>query len=275
MLLKKLIASMRAPAAAQDTPVEYPLETEEKLARLHARADVARHLDILHGDVRVGTERYVDLHSRCLERTGTALTGYTVFQRFQTRRELLQYFLATLDVPGTRGECGSYRGATALLLCHAWRSVRPDFAGEGFYLIDSFSGTREATAHDLIAVRERGGATRMTPFFEAGKTDITADLVRGYFSDFPKTRICAGWVPEVFSQLPETPWAFLHLDLTLYEATLAALQYFHPRLAPGGALVCTGGLHCPGVQQAVEAFSATHDTPYIALGYGERIFLNA
>lgn len=276
MLFKKLVAAMRAPAPAQKAPeAEYPLETEAKLSRLHARAAVGRHLDILHGDVRVGTESYIDLHTRCLEQTGTALTPYTVFQRFQTRRDLLRYFMATLDVPGARAECGAYRGATALLLCHAWRSARPAFDGEGYYLLDSFSGTGESTARDFIPVREPGGATRMAPFFPAGKTDVTADLVRGYFGDFPKATVCAGWVPAVFAQLPDTAWAFVHLDLTLYDATLAGLTYFHPRLAPGGVLVCSGTLFCPGVQHAVDEFSAAHDAPYVVLGYGERVFLKA
>ena len=79
----------------------------------------------------------------------------------------------------------------------------------------------------------------------------------------------------MFAQLPETPWAFVHIDLTLYEATLAALRYFHPRLAPGGVLMCTGALFCPGVQHAVDEFSEAHDAPYVVLGYGARVFLKA
>ena len=275
MLFRKLVAAMRSSTTPKAPQADYPLEIEEKLSRLHGRAAVGRHLEILHGEERIGAERYLDLHSRCLQQTGTAITPYTVFQRFQTRRDLVRYFYSTLDVPGARAECGTYRGATALLLCHAWRSKRPAFEGEGFYLVDSFSGTHESTERDLIAVRGPAGETRMAPFFEARKTDVTPELVRGYFQDFPRTAICAGWVPEVFAQLPETAWAFVHVDLTLYEATLAALRYFHPRLAPGGVLVCTGTLFCPGVQHAVDEFSQAHDAPYVVLGYGERVFLKA
>jgi len=54
---------------------------------------------------------------------------------------------------------------------------------------------------------------------------VTLDL-RGYFSEFPRARVLEGWIPDVFSQVPPTPWAFVHLDLTLYEATLRALEYF-------------------------------------------------
>ena len=71
----------------------------------------------------------------------------------------------------------------------------------------------------------------MSPFFPPGKTDVSADAVRSYFSDFPHAQICAGWIPEVLHALPEQSWAFVHLDLTLYEATLAALRTRLPELA--------------------------------------------
>ena len=66
------------------------------------------------------------MYFRCLEDTGTVVTPFNVFQRFQTRHDLLRYFLETLDVRGARVECGAYRGATALLLCNAWRSRRAE-----------------------------------------------------------------------------------------------------------------------------------------------------
>jgi len=276
MLLSKLIKAMRpGPSADAGAPAEYPLELEAKLGRLHSRADVKRHLDILHGDLRIGGARYTDLYRRCLEETGTMVTPFSVFQRFQTRYDLVRYFLATLAVPGARVECGAYRGATALLLCHVMRSERPAFTGADFYLVDSFSGTSASTDHDLIAVRDPGGPPRRSSFFPPGKTDVTADSVRGFFGDFPEAKICAGWIPGVFDQLPSTPWAFVHLDLTLYEPTLAALRYFHPRLASGGVIICDGSVFCPGVQQAVDEFSGTNDAPYVWLGYRESVFVKA
>lgn len=276
MLLSKLIRAIRsAPSATGNTQAEYPLELEAKLNDLHSRAAVKKHLDILHGDLHIGGEPYTDLYSRCLDATGTMVTPFSVFQRFQTRYDLVRYFLATLDVPGARVECGAYRGATALLLCHVMRSRRPDFRGEDFYLVDSFSGTSASTDHDLIPIRDAGGPTRKAAFFPAGKTDVTADAVRGYFGEFPQAKICAGWIPAVFDQLPATPWAFVHLDLTLYEPTLAALRYFYPRLASGGVIICDGSVFCPGAQQAVDEFSTANAAPYVWLGYRESVFLKA
>jgi len=274
MLLKKLMQAVTGSSgSAVTSAVQYPLEVEARLSELHARTPVRRHLDILHGDLTIGAERYVDLYFRCLEETGTLLTPFTVFQRFQTRRDLVRYFLATLDVPGARAECGAYRGATALLLCHVWRSRQAGFTGSGFYLIDSFSGTSESTVHDHIPVRAAGGQPKMTAFFPPGKTDARVDEVRGYFRDFPNARICAGWIPAVFEQAAEKQWSFVHLDLTLYEPTLAALDYFYPALASGGVIVCDGSLFCPGVQEAVDEFCTRSNAAYVTLGYREVVFV--
>ena len=274
MLFRNLIAAtcsrlFRRAAGA----VEYPLEIEQKQNLLHSRAGVDRHLDILFRDISVGGENFTDLYRRCLAQTGTAVTPFNVFQRFQTRVDLVRYFLATLPVPGARAECGAYRGATALLLCHAWRSRQAGFRGDGFYLIDSFSGTSASGAHDLIPVRGADGTTRMDAFFESGKTDTSAELVRGFFGEFPQVQICAGWIPQVFETLPGRDWAFVHLDLTLYEPTLASLEYFYPRLNPGGVILCDGSIFCPGAQQAWVEFCATLDIAYISLGHRESVII--
>lgn len=270
MLIKALLAAAKSLIAGRaGGAVEYPLETEQKLNLLHGRARVNQHLDILFRDINVGNENFADLYLRCLGHTGTAVTPFNVFQRFQTRLNLVQYFLATLSVPGARAECGVYRGATALLLCHAWRSRQADFGGNDFYLIDSFAGTSASSEHDLIPVRGDDGTTRMEPFFPAGKTDTSPELVRGFFGDFPNVQICAGWIPQVFATLPERDWAFVHLDLSLYEPTLAALEYFYPRLGKGGVILCDGSIFCPGAEKAWDQFCTRHDIAHVTLGHRE------
>lgn len=247
--------------------IDYPLEIEEKLNRVHARAPVRAHLDVLYGGLRIGGESFVDLYSRCLARTGTLVTPFNTFQRFQTRHDLVRYFLATLALPGARVECGAYRGATALLLCHAWRSREPGFRGKGLHLMDSFTGTSASTAPDFIPVRDSASGARMQPFFPPGVSDVTPELVRSHFTEFPEVAIHAGWVPEVFELAGADRYAFVHVDLTLYEPTLAALDYFYPRLSAGGVIFCDGSIFCPGVTQAVERYCALHDVPYAALGH--------
>lgn len=274
MFFKKLFSSARPPNDNRPAiPVDYPLEIEAKLSGIHSRAPIKRHLDILHGELSIGGEPFTDLYFRCMADTGTVVTPFNVFQRFQTRHDLVRYFLATLAVPGARVECGAYRGATALLLCRTARSRDPSFDGKHFYLIDSFSGTSPSTRHDFIPVRGQGGETSMQPFFPPRTTDVKVEDVRACFREFPQARVLEGWIPAVFESLPDTKWAYVHLDLTLYEPTLAALNYFYERLSAGGALICDGSLFCPGAAQAIDSFAAAQDVAYVTLGHRESVFI--
>ena len=272
-MLKKFIAAtvnrLRGEAVSA---VEFPLETEARLNALHARAPVDHHLDVLFDGFNIGGEPYTRLYQRCLAETATPVTPFNVFHRFQSRRDLLQYFFATLDIPGARAECGAYRGATALLLAHAWHSRQPDFDGDGLYLIDSFVGTSASGPQDLIPVRD-GVDLRREAFFPVAQAGLTPELVRGYFGAFPKVKICADWIPQVFAPLADLRWAFVHLDVTLFAPTLAALEYFYPRLNSGGVIVCDGSPFCPGARAAWDDYCNAHNLAYIVLGNRETVLI--
>jgi len=263
-----------APAAAA-AATDLPLEEEQRLGGLHERAGYERHLDILYRDVRVAGLDFAPLYRRCLAATGTPVTAFNAFQRFQTRFELARYFLATLEVPGARAECGVYRGATALMLAELWRAREPSFDGEGLHLIDSFTGTSASVSQDLIAVRGSDGTIAREAFFPVGKSDTSPELVRGFMTAFPRAGIHAGWIPQVFATLPDLAWAFVHLDVTLYEPTLAALEYFHPRLSPGGVIVCDGSIFCPGAERAWRLFCDQRGLAYVVLGHRETVLVKA
>ena len=253
-----------------------PLEEEQRLYAAHGRAPVERHLDILLGDYRVGKHPFVDLFRRCMEETGTVVTPFNVFQRYQSRQLLCQYLLATLDVPGLRAECGVYRGASALLLCHAMRSRLSAFDGAGMHLIDSFSGTSASVDADLIPVRDATGAVRRESFFPKGKTDTSVELVRRFFdAEFGAVDIHKGWIPAVFAALPEARWAYVHVDLTLFEPTMATLEYFFPRLSPGGVMLCDGSIFCPGAETAVRQYCEREGLGYVVLGHREHVLVKA
>jgi hypothetical protein len=162
-----------------------------------------------------------------------------------------------------------------LLLCRALRSRQPSFDGQGMHLIDSFCGTSRNVAEDLIAVRDGEGDPRMAEFFEPGKTDASEQAVRATFAaEFPAVAVHAGWIPEVLASLPESPWAFVHLDVTLYEPTLAALAYFQPRLSPGGVLLCDGSIFCPGAEAAFRSYCERNALGYAVLGHREYVLVN-
>lgn len=277
MAFRKLFAATKRAASSRGTDAAdplLPLEEEERLYAAHGRAPIDRHLDILLGDYRIGERRFIDLYRQCMERTGTVVTPFNVFQRYQSRQLLCQYLFATAGVPGARAECGVYRGATALLLCHALATRMDGYDGSGMHLIDSFSGTSASIDADLIAVREADGSIRRRVFFPEGKTDTSAALVRGFFgAEFPRAAIHEGWIPAVFTSLPDTRWAFVHIDVTLFEPTLAALEYFVPRLSPGGAIICDGSIFCPGAEAAVRRYCERAALPFVVLGHREYVLL--
>jgi len=124
-------------------------------------------------------------------------------------------------------------------------------------------------------VRGDDGATRREAFFPVAQANLTPELVRGYFDEFPRVSLCAGWIPQVFASVPEQNWAFVHLDVTLYEPTLAALEYFYPRLSTGGVIVCDGSIFCPGAKRAWDEFCAGRELPFVVLGNRESILIKA
>lgn len=269
MVFKTLMRSAgllgRSPASPDAAPD--PLEEEQRLDRAHSSAGVERHLDVLLRDATVAGRNFRELYTECLALTGTAMPPAQAFRRYLGRLHLSRYFEACAGVTGGRIECGVYRGATSLLLCRIAALRDPAFRGAGFHLVDSFSGTRASAEQDLIAVRGEDGTLEHQAFFQPGRTDASVDAVRQVFREFPEARITQGWVPEVFAELPDQPWAFVHLDVTLYEPTLAALRYFQPRLARGGVLVMDGygSSFCPGLAQAWNEFCEGLGLPYVVL----------
>ncbi len=58
--------------------------------------------------------------------------------------------------------------------------------------------------------------------------------------------------------LPERRFSFVHLDVDLYESTLAGLEYFYPRLIPGGVILSHDYSILAGVKKAFEDFCMTN-----------------
>jgi hypothetical protein len=65
------------------------------------------------------------------------------------------------------------------------------------------------------------------------------------------------------------------VDVDLYEATLGSLDFFYPRLVPGGMLVCDdyGFTTCPGATRAVDEFMSGRPEPIIHLPTGQGLVI--
>jgi predicted O-methyltransferase YrrM/ADP-heptose:LPS heptosyltransferase len=139
---------------------------------------------------------------------------------------------ATAALPGAMAEAGTYRGGSALLIA----SAAP---GKKLHVFDALGIPED----DLAA----GGQHRRGEFDgspEQLRLLLAGRDVRFHFGVFPQT---AGEVP------PDERFSLVHLDLDTLQSTRAALEYFWPRLVPGGLIVLDDldWQHCPGVRQAL------------------------
>ena len=120
------------------------------------------------------------------------------------------------EVPGAFAELGVWRGETSALL----HRLAPE---RRLYLLDTFEGFPETDLPE--------GA----PDLRFRDTD--QDAVRRRVGASPNVVLVPGRVPETFAELGDERFAFVLLDLDLYDPTVASLEFLYPRLAPGGYLV--------------------------------------
>lgn len=183
--------------------------------------------------------------------------GFT--KRFLLLRDLYHYFdirsatyfcmadrLLKKKVPGDVAELGVYKGDTA------WK-LNLLFPDRTLYLFDTFAGfdTRD------IAEEERSGYSRA----QAGDfADTSVEAVLSRLPHPEQAIVRKGFFPETAKGLEAARYCLVSLDADLYAPLLAGLEYFYPRLNPGG-MICLhdyGNPRFGGAKQAVEDYEAAH-----------------
>jgi len=163
--------------------------------------------------------------------------------------DLPRYYCLTLaidqivqeGIAGDFAELGVYRGATASILATMARR-----AGRSVYLLDTFEGFPERDFVGVDTGRRVAYADTSIQAVRALVGEESVHFIKGYF-------------PESASAIPDAAtFSLVHIDCDLYAPFKAALEYFWPRLAPGGFLVMHDylSLHWPGVEKAVDEFFA-------------------
>ncbi|RNC80636.1 MAG: hypothetical protein ED559_02175 [Phycisphaera sp.] len=181
---------------------------------------------------------------------------------------LVQMFRLTRGVAGATAEAGCFRGLSSYLVCAEQRDENPAFDGSTHFIVDSFEGLSEPVEADGTFGRQR--------YEEGAFTETSVEHLTQALSDFPGTNINKGWIPEVFNSLPEQTYRFAHIDVDLYEPTLASLEYFYPRLERGGAVVIDDfgpwpGNKWPGCAVAVREFSERAGVPFASFDTGNAV----
>lgn len=153
-----------------------------------------------------------------------------------------------LDAEGVDGafaELGVWRGNTAAVL--AYFAAR---AGRRLYLFDTFAGfdRRDLVGGDAANAHEFG--------------DTSIDLVKEVIGENAGCcEFVSGFFPQsIGAEHEASRYAAVSLDCDLYEPMKAGLEFFYPRLSPGGVLFLHdySNPRWEGVKRAVDEFCARH-----------------
>lgn len=154
---------------------------------------------------------------------------------------------------GDLAECGVYQGATAYLLCEATAGT-----GKRVHLFDSFQGLSRPGTSD-------------GDYWRTGALSSEEAHVRRNLAGFEAFELHPGWIPTRFSEVADRRFSFVHVDVDLYQPTRDSVEFFYPRLVPGGLMVLDdyGFANCPGARQAVDEFFLTRPERVLKLPTGQ------
>jgi hypothetical protein len=138
--------------------------------------------------------------------------------------------------PGAFAEVGVYEGSSARMTCE----VKGD---KELHLFDTFEGLPPSVEQDRGVHREN-------------QYTCSLESVQQYLKDYENVFFYKGLFPDSAKDLKEMKFCFAHFDVDLYESTLACLEYFYPRMNPGGIMLSHDYSILAGVETAFTEFLA-------------------
>jgi len=139
------------------------------------------------------------------------------------------------SIPGAFAEAGVFRGDLSGF-------IHKKAPGRKLYLFDTFEGFPKESLAGKVDGRFM---------------DTSVEIVKKKLGDTNNVIFKKGFFPASASDLGEEKFAFVMIDFDLYESTLAALNFFYPRMNKTGYIFLHD--HCSpesdfGVSRATELF---------------------
>jgi hypothetical protein len=205
-----------------------------------------------YGRIYFGDKDFADFYERFAE------NNYRAYDRRWTVGQLARY---AVSLPGSFAECGVYRGATAYLLARTLAR----FGGPGrvVHLFDSFAGLSRPVDEDGL-------------YWAEGDMAASLEEVRWRLADhIDRVAVHPGWIPSRFDEVAGESFAFVHIDVDLYEPTRDSLAFFYDRMVEGGLILCDdyGFASCPGARRAMDEFFTVHSETIVHLPTGQGLVL--
>lgn len=138
--------------------------------------------------------------------------------------------------PGDFAEVGVFKGGSAKLICEAKkeRTLR---------LFDTYEGLPPMSDKDQ-------GVHRVNQY------SCSLESVQAYLKGYENVHYHKGVFPESAVGAPEAKYCFVNFDVDLYAGTKGCLEYFYPRMVPGGIMLSHDYSLLSGVEKAFTEFFA-------------------
>lgn len=191
------------------------------------------------------------------EKFNDYLKQFNEIRGFNIGRRWTLWQLARLvaAVPGDTAECGVFQGSSTYLICHSTggRLENP----RTHHVFDSFEGLSEPTNAD-------------GDYWSRGTFACDLDTVKANLASLRNLSWHKGWIPDRFKDVEDRKFAFVHIDVDLYEPTRDSVEFFYPRMSKGGIIVCDdyGCTTCPGATRAIDEFLREMPEKAISLACG-------
>jgi len=124
---------------------------------------------------------------------------------------------------GDFAECGIYKGGTAYLIS----LILKDNSNhqKTLHLFDTFSGMPKSANEDESHHKE------------GDYDDTSVDAVKEYLSDYSFVEFHPGLIPETFEAVTNKKFAFVHIDVDIYQSIQDCCKFFYERMTKGGIMI--------------------------------------
>lgn len=159
----------------------------------------------------------------------------------------------TRNVEGDVAECGVYRGATLIPMALYMKQRGVEKSVFGF---DSFEGFDESVNIDIRFGGRDIESKRVGGLSDTSYVELADKLAQ--FGLSSAVTLVKGYFRETLPHYESCRMSFVHLDCDLYQSYKDCLEFFYPRLSPGGIVLLDeyNDPPWPGCNKAVDEFLA-------------------
>ena len=158
-------------------------------------------------------------------------------------------------VGGVMAEVGVFQGCSAKLISLAAEPME-------LHLFDTFEGLPEPLRCERQAMRK-------------GHYAASLEAVSRYLADQPNIIFHKGLFTGEGVACTDRMFSFVHLDVDLKQGTRACLEFFYPRMLPGGVILSHDYSYLDGVREAFAEFLATRPERAIELPSSQVMLIRA